>query len=196
MATLRRRADGRFFIDYVENGQRKREAVTVDGVAIRDPVIAAAMFAEWCDCQPDEIAQDSPRIVAVLNYYQDTHLAATNAAQATRKAARPVLESLSLRHHTHNRCRVRTYVKRSNGFLLYFASRCPIKAPGMAPLNKNSLLPSGVINAIIKSQLRQQRGSANERERRWQAGWFWELKTVMVIAVNAVVLVARSAGLF
>lgn len=92
MPSLRQKPDGRFFIDYREDGQRRRIDVVIDGVSIRDPTVAAAFYTAWEGQQqsthraPRERAT-SPRIDDLLNYYRDTYHVANNAAEATQAAA-------------------------------------------------------------------------------------------------------------
>jgi integrase len=94
MASLRRKPDGRYYIDYIhhEHG-RKRVSVVLAGQPVRDRGVAEAFFAEWlrthelAPAPTADRAQKSPRISRVLDYYRDVYLVATNAAQATHDAA-------------------------------------------------------------------------------------------------------------
>lgn len=94
MATLRQKKDGRFFIDYREGAERKRLNIQIDDKPVRDPIMAAAYFDHWLMAQKrhaDPTASrvpHSPRVETILNYYLDSHLVATNAAEATHAASR------------------------------------------------------------------------------------------------------------
>lgn len=99
MASLRQKADGRYFIDYRdENGVRNRINITDNqGKPIREPRMARAYFEFWQNSMARERqkemsespirAQGGPRIADVVNYYREVYLKASNAAEATHAAA-------------------------------------------------------------------------------------------------------------
>jgi integrase len=88
MPSLRKKSDGRWYIDYTEGGQRKRITISHNGKPIRNKFEAQAFYEHWNADRGDALDDpDSPRLSRVLDYYRDVHLPATNAASATRSAA-------------------------------------------------------------------------------------------------------------
>jgi len=96
MATLRQKADGRYFIDYRENGQRSRLNIEIDGQPCRDSKRARAYFEQWQNVMERERRKEyaespqrtpaGPRVHDVLQYYREVYLKANNAAEATHAA--------------------------------------------------------------------------------------------------------------
>jgi len=94
MATLRRKPDGRYYIDDVIHGQRTRAALTIPGRngAVRDAKMAETLFEDYLrNGRPTILSttdrverdRDDPRIRDLVTYYEDEHLPAKNAADRT-----------------------------------------------------------------------------------------------------------------
>ena len=98
MPTLRRKIDGRFFVDYTLNGTRRRLSVRVSHngamVPIRDPAEARKWFARFLERDwpallgaPPDVQTSDPHLRQICDHYLDVYLPTKNAARKTLIAA-------------------------------------------------------------------------------------------------------------
>ena len=94
MPSLLQKKDGRWYINYTENGQRKRLYISALGKPVRDAEEARHYYDAWLAdherkqrvAQSNTDAPQSPRVEIILRYCRDTQLRTNNAAEATRVA--------------------------------------------------------------------------------------------------------------
>ena len=88
---LRRRPDGRYYIDEHRNGLRVKIPVQDStGRPVRDEAVAARILEAYAAARDDAghaEADPDPTLRAALSYYRDSYLVARNAAHKTRLAA-------------------------------------------------------------------------------------------------------------
>jgi integrase len=89
MPTLRQRRDtGEYFVDFVRDGKRVREIIKIDGVPVRDRLVAEDWFNEFYNTatptqdRPEDSTGD-PRIRDLRQYFEEVYLKARGARPKT-----------------------------------------------------------------------------------------------------------------